>query len=89
MKKISDFISRSPKYKSLQKPLEAANVCGGARECSEGRFEVISFKAGLLTLGVESSAQAADLQMQSAQIIAEINEKLGREAIEKIRFKIQ
>lgn len=86
---INNIFKGNPKYLRLQKPLQAANVCDTARTLTHYRFDVISFKDGLLTLGVNSSAQAANLQMQSTQIIKEVNQKLGQILVEKIRTKIQ
>ena len=79
----------NPKYKAYQKPLEAAKICEVARDYSNGRFEVISFRAGLLTIGVSSSSEAANLQAESQKIIDEINSKLGENSVKRIRFKIQ
>lgn len=89
MKNIHDLLSHNPRYSRYKKPLEAANVCDTARSVAEGRFGVISFRDGLLTLSVSSSAQAANLHAESFEIIAEINQKLGEEKVERVRFKIQ
>ncbi len=89
MKKIDHFLRHNPKYKSLQKPLEAARICGVARELAQGRFEVVSFKEGLLTLAVSNSSEAANLQAESQKIMNEINQKVGDIAVKNIRFKIQ
>ena len=88
MKKIGKMLRHNPKYKRMQKPLEAAEVCDVARAISKGRFGVISFKNGLLTVSVQSSAAAANLQAESQEIIDEINQKVGKRVVEKIRFKI-
>lgn len=88
MDNINNFIKHNSKYKALQKPLEAAEVCNTARQYSEGGYEVISFRDGLLTLGTNSPSQSANLQAQSAQIIDTINKDLGQEKVKKIRFKI-
>jgi predicted nucleic acid-binding Zn ribbon protein len=87
--KINKIIGRGGKYNKLRKPLEAAEVCGVSRGLSQGRFEVISFKNGLLTVGVANSSEAANLQMESQKIIELINKKCGKKAILNIRFKIQ
>lgn len=88
MKKIDHFLRHNPKYKRLQKPLEAARICGAARTLARGRFEVISFKQGLLTLAISNSSQAANLQAENQKIIKEINQKIGERAVKNIRFKI-
>lgn len=87
MDKISKIIRQS-KYQRFQKPLEAAAICQAARKIAAGRFGVISFKNGLLTLSVENSLQAANLQSESQEIIEKINQKIGERRVQKIRFRI-
>ncbi len=88
LKKISKFLSEDPRYRRLQKPLEAAEICNIARDVAEGQYSIISFSRGLLTVSCTSTNQAAALQPQSQQIIAQINQKLGAAKVKKIRFKI-
>lgn len=88
MKKISQFISGNPRYNRFKKPLEAANVCDSARALANGRFTIVSFRTGLLTLSVSSPAEMQNLQSDSEEIISEVNKKLGRKLVEKIRYKI-
>lgn len=95
MKKISKFLSENPRYKRFQKPLEAAEVCDAARSIAcvpQGQYHaynIISFREGLLTLACSSSAHAANLQSGQNQIIDQINQKIGRKAVVRIRFKIE
>jgi len=86
--KFNKIISRGGKFAKLQRPLEAAEICDAARSLSLARFEVISFRQGLLTLAVANSSEAANLQMESQKIIASINKKCGKKAVTNIRFKI-
>lgn len=88
MKKISDFISGNSRYSRLKKPLKAAKICECARTLARGRFEVVSFREGLLTVSVSSSAEAANLQAESESFINELNQKLEEKAVERVRFKI-
>ena len=88
MQKINRIISNNPRYGRYKKPLMAAGICGKARELSRGRFGVISFKNALLTLSVKNSSEAANLQLESENLIDELNKKIGRKAVERIRFKI-
>lgn len=88
MKKISQYFSDNPRYSRLKKPLEAANICDAARSVAEGRFEVISFKNGLLTISCSSSSAAGNLNLESEQIRTQVNQKLGQEKVERIRIKI-
>lgn len=89
MDHINKHFRQIPRYARLQKPLEAANVCSEARVLADGRFGVISFKTGLLTLSVSSSSAANNLQMEIYQIQKELNLKLGQELVEKVRIKIE
>jgi len=89
MKKISHFISHNPRYTRYKKPLEAAQVCQAARVVGEGRFGVISYRQGLLSLSVESPSQAANLSAESVKIISSINQKLGSKVVERLRFKVE
>ena len=89
MDHINKHFRQIPRYARLQKPLEAANVCDTVRSLANGRFGVISFKAGLLTLSVPSSSAANNLQMETYQIQKELNLKLGKEIVSKIRIKIE
>ena len=89
MDHINKHFRQIPRYARLQKPLEAANVCDTALLVANGRFGVISFKAGLLTLSVSSSSAANNLQMETYQIQKELNQKLGKEIVSKIRIKVQ
>jgi len=88
MIKIDNFISANAKYSRLARPLEAAHVCDTARGLADGRFEVVSFREGLITLGVHSSSEATNLRFISENIVRQINEKLGQEKVEKARIKI-
>ena len=88
MKKIGKMLSNNPRYRRIQKPLEAAKVCDVARTMARHRFEVISYKNGLLTVSVQSSAAAGNLQAESTEIIEKINRKIGESIVKKIRFRI-
>lgn len=88
MRKISNIFGNNPRYTKMQKPLEAAEVCDAARVIAKGHYEIISYKNGLLTLGCSSPMIAQELQSKSLDIMASINKKLGRTAVERIRFKI-
>ena len=88
MKKINEFLKHNPKYLRLQKPLKAARVCKAAQGYSNGRFGIISFREGVLSLSCRTSAEASNLQMDSQKIIDEINKKIGEQTVEKLKFKL-
>lgn len=88
MDHINNSFSDNTKYQRLKKPLQAAKVCEEARKQAHARYEVISFRDGLLTIGIKNSSQAMEIQMQSQNIIEGINRELGKEMVKKIRYKI-
>lgn len=88
MDKINSIFNRGSKYQSLAGPLRAAQICDSARAFADGRFTTLSYVDGLLTVGVESSAAAANLTFETEKIIKQINEKVGQDFIKKIRIKI-
>ena len=88
MDNISKFLKHNSKFQRLAGPLRAAQICDTARGLADGRFDVLSFKDGLITLRVSSAPAAADLQLQSQKIINSINEKVGQKFVQRIRWKI-
>ena len=89
MKKIDKILRHNPQYKRLKKPMEAARVCEVVRNLSDISLHPISFKRGLLTVAVSSTIEAGELQMKVPEIIAKINQKIGKGAVERIRFKVE
>lgn len=88
MESIDKLFGSNSKYTRLSGPLRAAQICDTARALADGRFTVASFKDGLLTVGVESSAAASNLRFETEKIIKQVNEKIGQEFVKKIRVKI-
>lgn len=88
MDHINKHFQQIPRYARLQKPLAAANVCDAARELGKGRFGVVSFKDGLLTLQANSPSAANNLRMELYQLQKELNTKLKQELVKQIRIKI-
>lgn len=87
MESIDKLFGSNSKYTRLSGPLRAAQICDTARALADGRFTVTSFKDGLLTVGVESSAAASNLRFETEKIIKEINEKIGQTLVQKVRVK--
>jgi predicted nucleic acid-binding Zn ribbon protein len=88
MDKIDKILTRESRYKRFQKPLEAANICAAGASCVDARYNIVSFRNGVLAVGVRSSAEAANLQMKSGQILECVNKKLGKEIVKRLRYKI-
>ena len=89
MEKINKFLRSNPKYKRLQKPLEAARVCDIARKQLPGHVKIVSFIRGVLCLSTQNSAEASNLQCESALMIDLINKKIGENLVKRFRFKIE
>jgi len=89
MEDIKNIIGRQSKLKRLHKPLEAAYICKIADSLADDCYDAVSFKNGLLTVGVSSNLAAANLQVESSKIIERINQKVGENRVQRIRFKIE
>ena len=85
---INKILSGQSRFKRFQKPMEAARVCEAGTSCVEPRGKALSFKDGLLTVEVSSSASAANMQMESAEILECINKKLGQDLVQKLKYKV-
>ncbi|MBI3495178.1 DUF721 domain-containing protein [Candidatus Berkelbacteria bacterium] len=80
--KLSQTLDR---YKQ-NKQLTAAMLCGIAQQVVGDQARVVSIKDGTLLLDAGSSGAAANLQMQSNEMIKILNAKLGSPLVKKIRF---
>ena len=88
MQRISKILTQQSKLKRLRKPLEAAYICKIADSLADDRYDAVSFKNGLLTVGISSNLAAANLQVESSKIIALINQKIGENKVKRLRFKM-
>ena len=88
MEDINNLLSGNQRFKKLAGPLRAAQDCDEARLLASDRFTVISFREGLLTVGVGNSAAAGDLRFQLENIKKELNTRLGSEWVERVRIKL-
>lgn len=76
------------------KQLTAIRICNYARKilanhfpvASTSQIQVISCKAGTLQLASSSPTWAHQLTMRKHQIISEINQQLGTDAVKKIKL---
>lgn len=88
MEGIDKLIKSNSKFKKLVGPLKAAQICDTARDQADGRFTVISFRDGLLTLGAPNSAAANNLKFELENIKEQINQKIDQPWVERIWIKI-
>lgn len=68
---------------------ESAYICFLADQLAQGQFQAQSFKNGVLTLQVENSYLAQEIQFTTQKIISDLNKKIGTLRVQRIRFKIQ
>ncbi len=73
----------------LGKQYDASIVCSVANKVSDGRFDAISFREGILKVRVGSAARAHIVRMNQDSIISKINEELGEERVKRLRFEIE
>lgn len=86
---VGDILARRLKHYGLGRAAQAAHVCGVARKLSEGEFEPVSFRNGILKIRVDSNVRAHLLRLKQGKIISAVNDELGRKWVERIVFKIE
>ncbi len=93
--KIQDILKRRLAHYGLDKAAAAARVCAVAKEVGEahvssagGKFEVISFKNGVLKIAVKSIAAAHMIRLRQKTLILKINEELKSDLVKKIKFTL-
>lgn len=88
MEPIGNLLPKRLNKLNLQKPAQAAQVVSLANELSKGRFQAVSFTRGLLTVSCPNSIVAQEIQMSSHKLIAEINSRLSKPLVNRLRFRI-
>lgn len=85
---LRDSFGRWGGNQEFGRRLLAATVTNAANELSQGRFKAVTFRAGALTLEVASGAARYVLQPELPELISAINTKLGRPAVQRIKFRL-
>lgn len=88
MKKINKSLEKILRSYGIFEQAESAYICYVANEIAAGKFAAHSFKNGLLTLLVKDSYQAQEINFNQRTIIEAINNKIGKEKVQRIRFRI-
>lgn len=88
MKKIENILKKRLRHFGLEQIALSSLVCQRADEVSQGQFQAISFKKGILTLGVQNSSAACQLQLQQKEILQKINTSMGQDIVQRLRFKV-
>ena len=95
MDKISGLTSKVLAGKKLNKAAQAAFVCHLTKKVLKDFFDkeflketrILSFKEAKLYFLVPNSTYAQEIKLKENQILKEINNHLGGEIVNKIRFK--
>lgn len=85
---LSDILARRLKSQGLDKAALGAWVCGCANKVSQGKFESISFRNGILKIRVASGAQAHLIRLREKEYISKINTELKKDFVGRLRFEI-
>lgn len=89
MDDIRQSLKKAISHYGLSRQAEAASICSLAESVSDGQWRAVSYKNGKLKILVDSNEQAYLIKLKSAQIISQINKKIGKEMIEKLIFKVE
>lgn len=86
--KIDKVLKKQLNKVSLGDSAQAAYVCYVANEVSAGKYQAISYRGGVLEIGVKNNIEAMQIQADKTNIMGEINCKLKNQKVEKLRYKI-
>jgi len=86
---VSKLLEKKIKKRESPNPFLSSAVCWHALKTGKDLFKPISFKDGVLLVSVSDSSSASAVQLSQAQIIEEINQKLGQGIVKKIRIKVE
>lgn len=87
--KINNVVFRQANKHGFRNQAAAARICFEAKRLYSDLFEPISFKNSVLTVGVENSFQAQEVQFKQKEIIEKINNKIGSQVIKRLRSRVQ
>lgn len=79
-------VARAFRKRGILKEAQAAWITYVANEVGKGRFRPTAFRDGELVC-TAGSLPVAELQLLSEDYLLAINKKLGREIVQRIRFK--
>lgn len=65
----------------------ASMICFYALEVSEGLYQPLCFKNGILSVAVANPASASNIMLSQNAICEKINERIGTNLVKKIRIK--
>ncbi len=94
MQSIGSLLPRAIKKAKLEKGVEAAQVCRLFSQIAQEavppevakKIKPLYVKNKILVVAVLSSVVAQELQFEQEKIISQINQRLGRPAVAKIKY---
>ena len=81
-------ISETIKKRYPSQPLQASQIVAVAQKALGGEAQAISYSEGSLRVAVPSPYVASEMRANSQDVIQAINQKLGRETIERLVFRL-
>ncbi|MBI2263516.1 DUF721 domain-containing protein [Candidatus Berkelbacteria bacterium] len=66
-------------------PVLAERVCAAANQVAKGQFQASKFRGGVLSVKVPNSSFAQQVQLRERTWLLQINRKLGRDLVQKIK----
>jgi len=88
MDHISGSLNKRLTQRSLSTTANAAYVCHKANELSQGRYQALSFREGVLMLAAPSSGAAQNLRFVTSELLESLNSALTAPTIQKIRIVV-
>ena len=89
MEKIDQILKHGIKKSALKKTLQSAEICFLASTWGNAQFAPVSFAKGILKVSVKSSPAASELEMQKADLIDFVNQKIGKETVRGLRIIVK
>lgn len=94
LKPLGQLLPEALNRMKVRKPVEAAVVCRACDDALSGLWDhavpmrTISFRAGVATVAVTSSAWSHEVLTQSERIKAKANKKLPSEPVKQIKTRV-
>lgn len=89
MDNLNDLLNKKVGKSAFRRKLDATSVCEVAREFLGKDGRPISFCRGILLVGVKDSYVANKIFFNSSRIIDSVNQKLGKEEMKGMRFRVE
>lgn len=86
--KIDHLVKKQLNKVNLGRTAQSAYICRVAEDVLEGKYKIISYLQGVLTIAVKNNYQAMQIQAEKTAILKKINLKLGQQKITAIKFRL-